>query len=173
MKYFVRVFVLKSICSKCRKSTPQSNTPPCHHPTPREAWDHPSKNCWWVPSKRMRIQLWLFHHIEKSKHLNVWVAWRVRTRIVLLSTHRHKTISARHLNRNLSIVMLTHMGKDMYQFRLPNVTELVVLCIPVEKYLMPFLGRLQVTNAHFNLKRKAPSHQFSMPDYIKTQVRHC
>lgn len=62
----------------------------------------------------------------------------------------------------------------MYQFRLPNVTELVVLllCIPVEKLVMTFLGRPQVTNAHFNLKRKASSHQFSMPDYVKTQVRH-
>lgn len=38
----------------------------------------------------------------------------------------------------------------MYQFRLPNVTELVVLllCIPVEKLVMTFLEWLQVTNAH-------------------------
>lgn len=63
----------------------------------------------------------------------------------------------------------------MYQFRLPNVTELVVLllCILVENLVMTFLGRLQVTNAHFNLKWKAASHQFSMPDYLKTEVRHC
>lgn len=57
----------------------------------------------------------------------------------------------------------------MYQFRLPNVTELVVilLCISVAKHMMTFLGRLQVTNAHFNLQRKASSHQFSVADYIK------
>lgn len=133
--------------------------------------------------KKMRIQhcFWLFHLTGKSKHLkfqkylNGWVAWRVRTRIVLLSSHRHKTISARDLNRNLSIVCLFTQEKNMYQFRLPNVIELVALflCILVEKLVMTFLGRLQVTNAHLNLKRKAASHQFSMPDYIKTQVRHC
>lgn len=163
------VFVLESTCSKWRESTTPSNAPLCHHPTPHEAWNHPSNNCWWATSKENEnpALLLTISPYRKKQILNGWVAWRIRTRIVLLSSHRQKTISARDLNGNLSIVMLIHTGKkSMYQFRLPNVTESVVLCIPVEKLVMTFLGRLQVTNAHFKLKRKGSSHQFSVLGYI-------
>lgn len=42
-----------------------------------------------------------------------------------------------------------------------------------KKLVVTFWRRVLITNAHFNLKRKAAYHQFSLPFYVKTQERHC